>query len=260
MDLSVVLVTYNSSATIAETLDSVSRYVSHIEHEVIVLDNNSLDGTKEILRSWEDRVRVIFLPKNVGFGAANNLGVTQAKGDCVLLLNPDVCVSGETKIGSLITLVRGDARIGLVSPRLMNADGSLQESARRWPTPLVQTIRGCRLEGLFGRFRWYRERMRLMTESSKPYDVDWVIGAFMLMRRSTFMALGGFDERFFVYYEDVDLCLRIHRESLRILYVPWAEAIHHYKRESARSPFSRTRLIHIQSIFRFYRKHGMSYR
>jgi GT2 family glycosyltransferase len=164
-------------------------------------------------------VRLLRSPKNLGFAAANNLAARHAQGRVMLLLNPDA-MPEEGCVARGLALLDSHPDVGLAGARLLAEDGSTQPSGRMFPTLAQEAIV---LSGLAARFpasRWLGRLDRTWADPAQAATVDWVPGAFALIRRSLFEQLGGFDERFFLYYEEVDLCRRIQAAGLRIQYWP----------------------------------------
>ena len=230
--LSVVIVSWNVAALLERALASVYRAWNKEEGslQVIVVDNGSRDGTQAMLREHFPDTRLIANAGNRGFTAANNQGLAEATGRFVLLLNPDTEVLGDA-LHSLITCLEGDPGIGVVGPRLLNPDGSEQSSRRRFPSLGLLFFESTWLQRLAPRAalrRFYVED-QLPTEAQ---DVDWVTGAAMLVRRELIEQIGGLDEQFFMYSEELDWCRRIRAAGWRVRYWPQAAIIHHEGKSS----------------------------
>lgn len=250
-DLSIIIVTYNSEKYIAKCIDSINCNLKDVSFETIVVDNNSTDATVAILT---EKPNVILLRnnKNVGFAAANNRGIKSARGSFVLILNPDIIITSSTVLKDMISYYIQNPSTGIMSARLFYEDGSVQESARKFPAISFFLIRGFKLEQVFKKSKFYQLNTFDCELPKKPIKVDWVIGAFMLMKKTYLEEVGMFDEKYFMYYEDADLCLKFKRKGYKIVYYPLATAIHAYHRESAKSFFSLLKLIHFKSFIRFF--------
>ncbi|MCU1537244.1 MAG: N-acetylglucosaminyl-diphospho-decaprenol L-rhamnosyltransferase [Humibacillus sp.] len=226
-DLDVVVVSYQSAHLLTACLDSLRASGGDLELTVTVADNASTDGSAALVRARDDGTRVIEMGGNTGFSTANNRAIAAGSGRHVLVLNPDTVVTS----GSLRTLVDfADAhpRAGVVAPRLLNADGSPQLTARAFPTPAA---------AVFGRrspvTRWFpdnRWSSRFLLERDhhgpEAFTVDWVSGAAMLVPRTVVESVGGFDEDFFLFWEDADWCRRISRAGHEVWCVPSAVVVH----------------------------------
>jgi N-acetylglucosaminyl-diphospho-decaprenol L-rhamnosyltransferase len=231
--LSVLIVTYNSSRLVAPLLDSLTQQLQGVSAEIIVVDNASHDGTADIVARAYPHVRLVRSALNLGFAAGNNLAADHARGDLLLLLNPDAAPEPGTLARGL-ELMRQHPRVGLAGARLLDSDGHDQPSARMFPGLMQELFV---LSGLAARFphsRWFGGFDRSWADPQVAADVDWVPGAFALIRRPLFQSLNGFDERFFLYYEEVDLCRRIKAAGWRVMYWPTLR-VHHIGGASART-------------------------
>ncbi len=240
-DVTVSIVNYNSRADLIGCLETVPY------RDVFVIDNAS----SESIRDLEDKYKwahFIFNKKNIGFGAANNIALKKASTKYLLICNPDIRFKDGT-IEALAAYMDANPDVAIAGPKLINEDGTLQYSCRRFPTLATFFARG-----LFPGKKPKFMRDYLMTDAdrSKPMDVDWVLGSFMFTRRDALAKLGGFDESHFMYYEDIDLCYRAKKAGMRVVYVPQAEAVHTYKRESAQGLFSILKLHHTINAMRFF--------
>ena len=249
--LSIVIVTYNSDQLLWECLSSLASHHEARRYEVVVINN----GDALSLESLPDpgiRFRVVDNPRNVGYGAALNQGASLTRSDLLLFLNADTRLPE----GSLEPLQERltDERVGVVAPRLSYPDGRLQLSCRRGYSP--RSVLGRRLPFFFLPALEPALRHHLMLDDDHDQTLypDWVQGSCLMMRRSVFDRLGGFDERFFLYFEDYDLCTRVRSSGLEVVYDPRSEVIHHYARLSGRPMLSREWWLHLQSALRYYAK------
>lgn len=254
--ISILIVTYNSGKFIERCIESIEKCVK-VESEIIVVDNDSYDNTNSLVQKFP-KVKLIQNIDNKGFARANNIAFEHSKGEYILVLNPDIVID-ERGIQVLLETAVSDSKIGVIAPRLLNEDGSLQESARKFPNPVVQVIRGLGLSTMFMNMKFYRSNLNLDINLESDSQVDWVIGACMLIRREVFLEVGGFSEKFFMYYEDADLCLKLKKAGFEIIYCPKVSFVHSYQRESAKKIVSKLKLYHIQSIFRFYYRRYLLY-
>lgn len=219
--VSVVVVSHNSERYLERCLEGVAAQ----GHEVVVVDNASTDGHLELVRRRFPDVRVVELENNLGFGGASNVGVGVSSGDYVLVLNPDAWPLG-LAIERLCEAAEASPWAGLVGPRLLGLDGEQEQSVRGFPTLWRLTT-----EYFF--LRWLAPRSRLVNafygagaDPGKRGEVDWLVGAAMLVRRQAFDDVGGFDPSFFMYNEEVDLAYRLRRRGWEVLYYPPAEFVH----------------------------------
>ena len=254
--LSVVIVTYNSASVVGHALESIFNCLITFEYEIIVVDNNSTDNTIEIISNFEsDKLILIKNKKNYGFAKANNIGFELCKGEYILILNPDIVLTEKTNLPYLIHYIKNKSSVGIIAPKLLYENDKTQESARNFPNPILLLIRGLNLEKYFARFNFYKNFLLIDKKDIAPIYVDWVIGAFILIRKDILIQINYFDDKYFMYYEDADLSLRLLKNGYKTFYVPYCEAIHKYQRESAKKTFSKLKYYHIKSILRFFRKH-----
>jgi GT2 family glycosyltransferase len=177
----------------------------------------------------------------------------------LLFLNPDTAYQSGSLSGALDYMDK-TRQTAVMGCRLLNSDGTTQQSFRRFPTTAVILARGLGADRWSRRPGFYEQRMMAGHVLDEPTEVDWVFGAFMLARRAHFGAVGGMDVGYRLYYEDVDLCFRLRQRGFRTVYYPALVFLHHHARTSARRPFGRLWRWHLRSAFRFLTKHGFSVR
>ncbi len=247
--ISVIIVQYNKVELTKRAIRSFTHF-HRTEHEVILIDNASTDPALGTLQQEFPDIQIIFNEKNIGFGAANNMGAKIAKGNILFFLNNDtVTVSHFTSIVEREFLE--NPTIGIIGPRLLNEDRSFQLSAGSLPNFLREIVDKAlysfmeRNVGMVGRYleKQYRQKQ----------TVGWVTGAALFIRRDLFMKIGGFDEEMFMYFEDIDLCLRAGQAFTQVLYFPECLIIH-LKGGSATGK-SPTKKIYRRSHLRYYTKH-----
>jgi GT2 family glycosyltransferase len=216
MDLSIVIVTYNSQEFIVNCLDSVRRAAKGIDHEIIVIDNNSEDETKALVKRFSNSIMLLENSENHGFAKAVNMGLQRSAGDFILLLNPDTVIRSES-FYPVIDFLRRNPNIGICGCRLLNIDGSLQYSVGSFPT-LFLTLCKMVLPRYMRKYNlWGYDQAR---------KCDWVTGACMLIQGSLVKKLGYLDEKYFIYYEDVDYCLQAKKKGWEVYYYPGIMAYH----------------------------------
>lgn len=221
LDVSVVIVSYNARELLARSVASVAGG----PHEVVVVDNASRDGSPELVRERFPGVRLVELPRNLGFGTANNVGMELASGRYALLLNSDAWPV-EDAVERLVAFADRRPRAGIVGPRLLNPDGTLQRSVRGFPTLwrlvteyffLRKLAPGSRLlNGFYGAGFDHRSER----------DAEFLMGAVLLVRREALDEVGGFDPSFFLFSEETDLCYRLRRAGWTVTFTPAAEFVH----------------------------------
>jgi N-acetylglucosaminyl-diphospho-decaprenol L-rhamnosyltransferase len=239
-----VVVAYDAGDHLLACVDSLSGQVD----EVVVVDNASTDGSVQSLARQRPGTRLVALGANLGYGAAANWGVAETASPLVLVCNPDVVVSNGA-VRRLADQMGADPGLGVVGPRILNPDGSTYPSARRFPSLLEAAGHG--FLGLLSPSNPFSRRYRMLDWERLCYrEVDWVSGACLMARRRAWDQVGGFDPRYFMYLEDVDLCWRLRQRGWRVAYQPEAEVVHHQGASARARPY-RMVLAHHLSMARF---------
>jgi GT2 family glycosyltransferase len=221
--VSVIIVSFNTRQMTLECLASLFADLGKMAAEVIVVDNASSDGSVEAIRAGFPQVQVIASETNLGFGAANNAAMKKANGQQILLLNSDAFVRpGATK--ALVDYLDTHPDVGVVGPRLLNADDTLQPSCYPFPTPGRGWIENLWISALLPNHPRFGDYRRWAHDTDR--NVAWVIGACMLIRCAVFEKVGGFDERFFMYSEEADWQWRIRAAGWKIAFTPSAVVVH----------------------------------
>ena len=249
--LAIVIVTYNSREEIDSCLQSLVGHTAPFPTTITVVDNQSTDGTAAHVREkWSSAVRVIDAGGNVGFARANNIGIRATDSEYVLLMNPDT----EAPPGAIQALVRGLAshpEAAIAGARLLGPTGFPELS---WGPPIGpwNELKQKIFSGLY--HRKMRSIVRKVDKLSRQArEVAWVSGACMVIRRADLDAVGMLDERYFMYTEDVDLCVQMAKRGRRTLYVAGAEVLHYRGRSAARNP--ETTRLYQNSHIAYYEKH-----
>ncbi|MGQ9805829.1 MAG: glycosyltransferase [Chlorobiales bacterium] len=235
MTLSIVIVSYNVKEFLEQCLYSVLKAMQHIDGEIFVVDNNSVDGTQSMLKAKFNapNIHLILNKENVGFGKANNQALRLCKSEFILVLNPDTLLQEDT-LEKMIAFMKTDTKIGAAGCKLLNADGTFQLSCRRsFPSPEVSLYKIIGLSRLFPKSKRFARYNLTYLSTEETYEVDALMGAFMFLRREVIETVGLFDEAFFMYGEDLDWCYRIKQAGWKIYYYPGTQIIH-YKGESAK--------------------------
>lgn len=251
MKFSVVIVNYASWPLTAGCVASLFA-TNYEDFEVIVVDNDGLDASEP--PKLPNVVRLIQNRENAGFGRACNQGIAAATGEYVVLINPDTVVE-ESFFERMRAFFEEHTGVGIVGPRILDAGGGLQLSARR-EISIVSGLLGrtSLLTRLFPKSTFVKGQFPAVSELDHPTAVDWVSGACMVARREVLTNLGGFDERFFMYFEDADLCRRMRGAGWFVYYLPGVEVVHQTG-GSSRSRPKAIWLLH-KSAFLYHRKHG----
>ena len=253
--LSVIIVSWNVRDLLQRALASVyASWDGRPGLEVVVVDNASHDDSAAMLRENFPNAHIIANTENRGFTGGNNQGIAAATGDFLLLLNPDTEII-DNALPHMVAYLQSQFDVGMVGPQLLNPDGSVQSSRRRFPTLPVLFLESTWLGKLAPR-KLLRHYYAQEQPDDLVQDVDWITGAAMLTRRETVTQVGGMDEGFFMYSEELDWCRRIREAGWRIVYFPEARIIHHEGKSSEQVVPARH--IHFQSSkVRYTRKyHG----
>jgi GT2 family glycosyltransferase len=254
--LSIIIVNYNTRKFLKKCLASVYAQVPPFDLETIVVDNNSHDGSIDMLRENFKQVIGIENAENVGFSRANNLGIEKARGRFILLLNSDTEIMGNA-LEILYLFLDNHPEVGVVTPRLVYPDFTDQGVARAFPTP-VNSLLGRRsiLTRLFPNNRFSRKYLLSRTHTSEePFEIDWGSGACLMLRKEVIEDTGLLDEDFFMYWEDADLCFRAKQKEWSVYCVPEAVVIHHEGKSAGSKSSNRLIIEFNRSAYHYYRKH-----
>lgn len=261
MKLSIVILNYKTRGLLKQCLRGLEQLSFPFDREIIVVDNNSGDGSIEMMEEFFPDVIRIASAKNVGFAAGMNQGLKRAKGDFFLLLNTDIIILDDS-IPRMVAYMEEHRDIGMMGPKLSNPDRSPQYSCMRFPKFYTPALR----RTFLGKSSWSEKKLReyLMMDwdHNSIRNVDWVLGGAMLIRREAAEKVGPMDDNFFLYLEDTDYCRRFWENGLRVVYFPDTHIVHYHKRESALSPgvkglMSYITRLHIKSFIKYlwkYRK------
>ncbi len=254
--LGIVIVHYNTPDDLARCLASLRAEAPACAHTVVVVDNASTaPGLAEVRAQFPDCTWLLN-EDNRGYARGCNQGLAAAGAEYTLILNPDIVVLPGA-LDALVNLADARPRAGIIGPQLLNDDGSIQESCRRFYTFTTLLLRRTVLGRIFPRSRTVALHLMRDFDHREERPVDWVLGGCMLVRRGALTRCGPMDERFFLYFEDVDWCTRMWRCGFEVLYTPAARFVHRHRRASARGPLTRSFWLHLTSLVSFYEKWGM---
>jgi N-acetylglucosaminyl-diphospho-decaprenol L-rhamnosyltransferase len=261
MDISILIVSWNVAELLAACLDSILAGSLNTPDaptaEIIVVESASTDNTVEMLRARYPQVKVLLQPENVGFTRGNNLAMEQAQGRYFMLLNPDKQVVGDA-IVTMFRYLEANPQVGIVGPYTVNPDGTTQSTRRRFPTLAIGFFESTWLQP-------YAPKALLdyyyVVNGSNPrntLDVDWVQGSAMMARRAVYEQIGGLDEGYVMYSEELDWCKRAKNAGWRVVYLGAAQIIHHGGK-STQQVVARSHILFQQSKLRYFRKyHGLA--
>jgi N-acetylglucosaminyl-diphospho-decaprenol L-rhamnosyltransferase len=251
-ELAAVIVNYNAGPELRAAMRSIAQEMAGRPWEAVVIDNASTDGSSDYVWEFAPNARVLRNTVNVGFGRGINQGVEATSAPVILIMNPD-CRIEPGGVKTMAAELESREGCAIVGPRVLDPDGSEQGSARGDPDMLT---------GLFGRTGLLRyllpsaavSRRNVVSSGGGSATVDWVSGACMLVRRSAFNDVGGFDARYFLYWEDADLCRRLRARGYEIRYVPAAAAVHQVGHSSRTARAASIKAFH-ESAYLYYATH-----
>ncbi|MBC7251383.1 MAG: glycosyltransferase family 2 protein [Anaerolineae bacterium] len=253
LDLSIVIVNWNVRDLLRQCLNSILANAKTCKLEIIVIDNASTDGSVEMVRREFPQVRLIASEVNLGYTGGNNLGITTSQGRYILLLNPDTEVVGDA-LSPMVAYMDAHPDVGALGPQLLNPDGSVQSSRRRFPTLCTALVESTVIQ------QWWPDNriLRRYYVQDRPdkalSEVDWVTGACILLRRQAVEQVGLLDDDFFMYSEELDWCRRARDAGWKVVYLPTAQVIHHEGKSSEQVlPLRHVRFQ--RSKIHYFRKH-----
>ena len=247
--ITIIIVNYNSGRALRKCLESVFCNCRGFSLNVIVVNNHSLDGSKEGIRVEFPDVINIRNDKNLGFAKGCNQGLELSSGDYVLFLNPDTIVKNDA-LYQCLEFMDSNINVGLLGSKLLNMDGTVQSSCADFPFLHKLLFDHILRNGIFSDAMRQRSLLKYWAHD-RVQEVDWVLGAFMLVRLEVIRQLGGFDEDFFLYGEDMDLCYRVKQAGWKVVFFPQAEVFH-----MGNPVWDAERLVRVyDATLMFYRKH-----
>lgn len=254
MDLSIIIVNYNTKNLLKKGLESIKSYPPSCKYEIFVVDNASTDDSVEYIKGMEPSIVSIINNENVGFSKANNQAIKNATGRYILLLNPDTEVLEDT-LDKCIHYMDKHINIGILGCKVELVDGGLDLACRRsFPNLKNSLFKFLGLAQLFPKSKLFAGYNLTYLDENKSYSVDCVVGAFMMITRKTIKSIGLLDEDFFMYGEDIDWCYRTKQAGLDVFYYSDVSIIHH-KRASSKQKKVKTIYEFHRAMFIFYKKH-----
>lgn len=257
--LSITIVNYNQKYFPRLCVEALKKSKTDFEYEVIFCDNNSRDESLDYLKKTAEKGDIILTEpgKNLGYGAGMNYAAREAKGEYILILNADITVDTDT-LQKLVDYLEGHKDIGMVGPKLMYHNGEVQRSCRRHFNFLDLFIKRTFLRKIWPFKKRYENYLMEDFNHMSTQEVDLVTGAFMMMPMEVFQKINGFDERYFLFMEDFDLCRKVQEAGYKVIYYPEAIATHYHKRLTQGSLwkliFNKVSWYHLASAFKYHWK------
>ncbi len=257
VDISIIIVSYNVKTFLHHCINSIKNASPGLNVELFVVDNHSIDGTGEMVQREFPEVHFIGNDQNRGFGKANNQALKLSRGKYVLFLNPDTLIE-ENTLKVCFDFMENNNKVGIAGPKILNSDGTLQLACRRsFPSPSIALPKLLGLSNLFPKSKMFGKYNLTYLDPDESYAVDAVSGSFMFCRANLIHELGGFDEDFFMYGEDLDLCRRVQLKNMLVYYLADTTIIHHKGESSKSAPFD-SLLAFYKAMNIFFSKHFSS--
>lgn len=254
VEISIVIVNWKVRPLLEKCLKSVLADTKDFVTEIFVVDNDSRDGTSEMIMAEYPAVTMIALPYNRGFAKANNLALKQATGKYLFLLNPDTEVQSGF-FQTTINYLKNHPDVGVLGPRILNSDFSLQPSIRRFPNLLSQIVVLLKLRS-FSFVQWLLKKYLADDfDYNQEQEVEQIMGAAMVITREAFEKIGYLDEKFFIWFEEVDYCRRAMKQKIKVKYLPTASILHHNGASFKKQKIVRKQLIFNASLLYYFYKH-----
>ncbi len=254
LDLSIIIVNFNTGKFVTLCLDFIRKNPPSKTYEIFVVDNNSSDNSVQLIKRHYPEVRLIRNSTNFGFSYANNQAIGRSRGKYIFILNPDTVVT-RGAFDELVDFMEAHPDAGVGGAKILNFDGSIQYSCRRFPTMLYVFFgRRSFLMRFLPRNKFSDEYLMMSEDYSRDLEVDWVFGAAMILRRKALREVGIFDEEYFIFVEDTDLCYRMREKGWKVFFVSNAVVFHHLG--VTRDRFWKTTVLHHNlGMFKFFKKH-----
>ncbi|MBN1298780.1 MAG: glycosyltransferase family 2 protein [Actinobacteria bacterium] len=275
-ELSIIIVSYNSRSYLDECLKSIFKYhpfekndsalikgydkggASNISTEVFVVDNGSNDGSAELVRDNYSDVKLIANSQNLGFSKANNIAIKKSNARYVMLLNSD-CEVYQGSIEKLVNFMQNHPEAGVAGPKIINSDGSIQLSCRRFPSFFDAGMHSL-LEHIIPGNRFSRRYKLADVNREKPFEVDWVSGSAMILRRRALNDSGLLDENYFMYVEDIDLCYQMWKKGWKVYYNPYSSMLHHVGKSTHHGATAASVRMQKSIFYFFWKNYRKTYR
>jgi len=257
-DLTVSIVSYNSLNFLRDCLDSILENPPSLKYEIIVVDNASADGSCELVQKNFPQVKLLRNSKNTGFAAANNKAISKTNSKYILLINSD-CKVYKNSLDNLVSFMEKNKKVGIAGPKIINSDGSVQLSCRKFPSIFNAAFHTI-LTNIVPNNPFSRKYKLADVNRDTPFEVDWVSGSAMIIRRKALEDTGPIDERYFMYVEDLDLCYRMWQKSWKVYYYPCASILHHIGGSSGNSELKACFRMQRSVFYFFWKNHRKSWK
>jgi hypothetical protein len=259
-NLSIIITHYKTPELLDLCIKSIKENIGNLDHEIIVVDSESKEETREFIKEKYPEIKIIPFEKNLGYSKIVNTGIKSAVGKYILILNADIIVL-ENAISELLGYLENNPQAGIVGPQLLDFTNNIQDSC--FSNPTIPAILSRRT--FLGKTKWGKaalEKFTIENQNGKSArEIDWVQGSAMMVRKKAIDEVGLWDEKFFMYFEDADWCRRFWQKGLKVIYLPSAKMVHYYHRSSKRfgaildAIFNKQTRIHIISAIKYFIKY-----
>lgn len=247
--ISFIIIVFKDIKSLKKCIRSISK-LSSLRHEIIIIQNNSSLNVNFL--NSQKNVTIIKNQKNRGVAFARNQGITAACGKYFVFIDDDAYFKNVKQLKNAINYLQKNEKVGLLAPKVFYPNGMIQESIRRFPTLQSLLWRGTVLSTWFPQNGFYQSYLYLDRDRDTQLEVDWALGACLIGRADVIKQIGGFDNNFFLGYDDVEICRRLKRNNYKVVYYPKLEVIHVYQRMSNKGIITKQKLLHLKSIIRFF--------
>lgn len=253
MNLSIIIVNWNTKNLLEKCLESVYKETKDLDFEVFVVDNGSKDGSSEMVEKKFPQVNLIKNRFNVGFAKANNQAIRKSRGEYILLLNPDTIILGNT-LKKMVDFLENHPQVGILGPKIINPDGSLQPSSRTFPTLMSQILILLKLHNFFPWLPPIKKYYMLNWDHSETREVDQVMGSCFMIRKKLIDKIGLLDENYWIWFEEVDFCKRAKIAGWEIWFLSDVSIIHHKARAFEQVSPIKKQIQLDRSMLRYFKK------
>lgn len=260
MDLSIIITNYKNPDLLRLCISSIKKNVKDISYEIIVADSATEEVTEMMMREEFPEIKFFPFVENVGFQKLVNIGIENSQGNYFLILNGDILIKGEA-VQKMLNFIKKDNSIGILGPKLLNFNGTPQDSCFRFYKPVTILYR----RTILGKLPWAKRHLNwfLMKDidHQSPTEVDWIMGSATMMPKKAFLKVGPMDARFFMYMEDVDWCRRFWENGYKVIYYPLVEMLHYHGKGSGKNGFlysiffNKLTWVHIHSAIKYFLKY-----
>lgn len=254
MKLSIIIVNWNTKNLLDKCLTSVLRETKNVDFEIFVVDNASSDGSTQMVQEKYPEIKLIANKENRGFAAANNQAIKQAAGDYVLMLNPDAVILNNAG-DKAISILQKRPEAGILGPKTYNKDGSVQKTVRKNPGLTTQLIFPSKMKQIFPGWKTLKNYYQENFDYEQEQFAEQIQGSFMLIKKEVFDKIGLLDEKFFIWFEEVDFCQRAREAGFKIIYSPSVEINHCGSESFIQVPTLKKQGIYNRSLLYYFWKH-----